>query len=268
MIKLSTWRYLLWRRLIQISVMLVFMAGNYLEWSILRGNYSAASVINQIPLADPFAAMQMLLAGAVMGVDILIGAAIVFVFYTVFFGRAFCSWICPLNLVIDLAHAVGKRLKLKFIEIRMSSSIRYYILAASLILSGILGYAVFELVNPISILHRGLIFGIGMGWGIIGAIFLIELIVKENVWCSKLCPLGGFYSVTTRYSLVKVYHKKDKCTNCDACFAVCPEVQVLDRVGHSSGFIRYGACTNCARCIEVCDDQALQFRIFGISRKR
>ena len=76
-----------------------------------------------------------------------------------------------------------------------------------------------------------------------------------------LCPLGAFYSVIGKFSLLKVKHIKDNCTSCMKCFQVCPEEQVLDIVTKADGYIKSGECTNCARCIEVCHDKALKFSI-------
>lgn len=130
-----------------------------------------------------------------------------------------------------------------------------------IILSTLTGIAAFEFVSPISMLHRGIIFGMGFGLAAIVAIFLFDLFVIKNGWCGFLCPLGAFYSTIGKYSLINVNHTKENCTECNLCFQVCPEKQVLSIINKQSGSILFGACTNCARCIEVCDDNALEFGI-------
>ncbi|MFT8144368.1 4Fe-4S binding protein, partial [Salmonella enterica subsp. enterica serovar Enteritidis] len=57
------------------------------------------------------------------------------------------------------------------------------------------GIAAFELVSPIGILHRGVIFGMGMGGAAVLSIFLFDLFAVKNGWCGHVCPLGGFYSL-------------------------------------------------------------------------
>ena len=256
-------KYLFLRRIVQLSLIVLFTGGNLWGWTFLRGNLSAASVLDTVPLTDPFATLQLALAGGALAFDIWIGALIVILLYGLIVGRAFCSWICPMNTIIDLAHWIKRQFKIESIKIPVSRNFRYYWLVLSLILSLILGYAAFELVSPVSLLYRGLIFGIGLGWGFIGAIFLLEILSGSGLWCSRLCPLGGFYSLISKFRLVRVNHNVDNCTDCNLCFGVCPEVQVLNRVGKSSGTIDMGACTNCARCIEVCDDNALKFSFSG-----
>jgi len=253
-------RYLISRRIVQIGLLILFAGSNYAGWNIFKGNYSSGVILDTIPLSDPYAVLQILFSGFLAGSDLLIGALIVLVIYGLLFGRIFCSWICPLNIVSDTALNISNRLKVDA-KFKVSTKTRYGVLVLGLILSSILGLSAFEIVSPVSILHRGLIFGIGAGWAVIAAIFLFDIAVLKNGWCGHLCPLGAFYSLIGRYALLKVKHNSDNCTNCNRCFAVCHEPQVLDIIGKQNGVIKSGECTNCARCIEVCDDDALGFSI-------
>lgn len=109
--------------------------------------------------------------------------------------------------------------------------------------------------------HRGLIFGIGFGVGALIIIFLFDLFVHEHGWCGYICPLGGFYSILGKISLIRVRYDVDKCTECMQCKVVCPEKEVLFMVSKSSESVLMGECTNCGRCIDVCNDDALNFSI-------
>ena len=115
-----------------------------------------------------------------------------------------------------------------------SRNIRYWVLAISLILSYLLGVAAFEFVSPISMVHRGIVFGIGFAWAAALIIFLFDLFVLKNGWCGHICPLGGFYSLVGRYSLIRVDHNHENCTNCRKCIEVCPENQVLFMINKDS----------------------------------
>ncbi len=255
-------RYLVSRRIVQLSVITLFFGGNYFGWKILIGNYSSATFLNKIVLSDPYATLQILASGFLGTTDLLVGALIVLLFYAVIGGRVFCSWVCPVNLLTDFAAWSRKKIKIKTTNrIIISRSTRYYILVLSLILSAIIGIAAFEIISPISIFYRAIIFGIGGSWAIILAIFLFDFAVVKEGWCGHLCPLGAFYSVVGKYGVLKVYHEKEKCTLCNKCFEVCPEHQVLTIIGKKDGYIKSGECTNCGRCIEVCKDDALKFSI-------
>jgi len=52
----------------------------------------------------------MLAAGAVLATDLLIGAFIITIFYLLVGGRAFCSWVCPVNIVTDAAALLRRKL--------------------------------------------------------------------------------------------------------------------------------------------------------------
>ena len=227
------------------------------------GNYSSAWVFETFYLADPHAVVQMLATGFIVGTDVLIGAVIIVAFYALIGGRSFCSWVCPVNIVSDTANWL--RLKLKMHKVDFINLIdrktRYWILILGLIISALSGVAAFELVNPVTMLHRGIIFGFGMGWALIMMVFLFDLVVIEYGWCGYLCPLGAFYSFISKYSLIKVRHLQENCTKCMKCKEICSEVQVLKIIGFESGLISSGECTNCGRCIEVCEDNSLKYTL-------
>ncbi|RLA73040.1 MAG: quinol dehydrogenase ferredoxin subunit NapH, partial [Epsilonproteobacteria bacterium] len=178
-------RYLLMRRFVQIGLLILYFGANAYGWKILQGNLSGSLLFETIPLADPYALVQMLFAGAVLATDILIGGLIIALLYAIVGGRAFCSWVCPINMVTDLANWLRRKLGISKVQKRvyMSRSLRYWMLGLSLLLSLVMGVAAFELISPISMVHRGLVFGMGLGFGAIIVIFLFDLFVHENAWC-------------------------------------------------------------------------------------
>lgn len=259
----NKYRYLFFRRTTQIGLLFLYFGANAWGWTALMGNLSSSSLFGIIPLSDPYAALQMLAAGAVLAVDLVVGALIITIFYFVVGGRAFCSWVCPINLVTDAAAFLRRKIKVDDFAKKQPATrnLRYWVLALSLIISFAMGVTAFEFVSPISMLHRGIIFGMGFGWAAVLIIFNFDLLVLKNGWCGHICPLGGFYSLVGKYSLVRVHHTQENCTLCMKCKVVCPEQQVLYMIGKESIPVLSGECTNCARCIEVCDDDALNFSI-------
>ncbi len=254
-------RFLIARRIVQLSIIGLYIAGNAYGWSILKGNLSSSKIFDVIPMTDPYAVLQMFAAGTLLAIDVIIGAVIVTIFYALIGGRAFCSWVCPMNMVTDFANWLRVKTGLHKDEwqLRISRKTRYWILGVSLVLSFLVAAPAFEFVSPISMLHRGLVFGMGFGWVAVLGVFLFDLFVTKNGWCGHLCPLGGFYSLISKPSVIRVKHDADKCTLCMNCKNVCPEKQVLWMVGKESVFVSSGECINCGRCIEVCNDDALNF---------
>ncbi len=256
-------RFLMMRRMTQLGILALYIAGNSYGFHLLMGNLSSSLLMKHIPLSDPYAVLQMFSAGAILGIDVLLGAIIIALFYTIVGGRAFCSWVCPVNMVTDMANWTRKVLYLEKVErkVWLGRNVRYWVIPLSLILSALSGVAAFEMVSPIAMLHRGIIFGMGMGFAAVLCIFLFDLFAVKNGWCGHICPLGGFYALLGRISMIRVKHHQPACTLCMKCKDICPEKQVLFTIGKESGDIVSGECTNCGRCVEVCDDNALSFGV-------
>jgi len=107
-------RWIVLRRLSQVSILLLFLLGPWAGIYVLKGNLSSSLLFNTIPMTDPMIFLQMLAAGF-WGVTsaAVTGAAIILVFYMLVGGRVFCSWVCPVNLVTDLAFWLRRKLGLK-----------------------------------------------------------------------------------------------------------------------------------------------------------
>ncbi|MEN8139406.1 MAG: quinol dehydrogenase ferredoxin subunit NapH [Bacteroidota bacterium] len=257
-------RFLIARRAVQLIILFLFIGAANWGWTLLKGNLSAAKVLDTFYIADPYAVVQMLFAGKIPSWDIIIGALIITVLYALLVGRSFCSWVCPMNIVTDTARWLKNKLGLKSSRyLKIDRNLRYWIVGLSLFMSIILGVAAFEFISPVSVLHRAIIYGAGMSWLIVLLIFLLDLLIKDYLWCGYLCPLGGFYSALSHKSVVKIYHDVDNCDkDCVECKKVCPEVQVMDIIKKEKGVIKSGECTNCGRCIESCNYKALKFSIF------
>lgn len=257
-------QWLILRRLSQFGILTLFLLGPLAGIWIVKGNLNFSQTLDILPLTDPYVALQSLLAGHVPESLGLIGVAITLVFYFLVGGRVYCSWVCPVNIVTDAAGWLRDRLGIKG-SVHLSRSTRYWILAMTLLGSALSGIVLWELINPVSMLHRGLIFGLGAGWTVILAIFLFDLFVMSRGWCGRLCPVGAFYSLLGRRSPLRVAAgKRDACNDCMDCFEVCPEPQVIRPAlkGEAKGVgpvILASACTNCGRCIDVCSKNVFMY---------
>jgi len=257
-------KWLLARRISQLSILLVFLLGPWLGIWIVKGNLNASLTLDVLPLTDPYVLLQTVFAGHVPEMAAISGALIVLVFYLSVGGRVYCSWLCPVNTVTDLAHWLRERMGIRSGS-HLSRHTRYWILALTLLLAVITGSVVWELVNPVSMLHRGLVFGMGFAWTIVLAVFLLDLFVSRRAWCGHLCPVGAFYSLLGHVTPLRVSATaREQCNDCMDCYAVCPEPQVLPPAlkGADKGIgpvIVSANCTNCARCIDVCGKDVFKF---------
>ena len=258
-------KYLILRRITQLTILFLYFAANAYGWKILVGNLSFSKLFNTIPLADPYAFLQMLFAGAVISSDLIIGVLIITLFYGIIAGRAYCSWVCPVNLITDLAAWVRRKThheKDNIITAMKIKKFRYAFMIVLLIFSTIIGAAAFEFISPIGMFTRAVAFTLGFSWVWLLTIFIFDAFVLKNGWCGHICPVGAMYSLIGSKSIIRVYHTKENCTNCGNCLMICPEQQVLSPIiNKKSDFIKGIECTNCGRCIEVCEDDALKFTL-------
>ena len=256
-------KWLLLRRASQFGILALFLVGPALGLWIVRGNLSSSLTLGVLPLTDPFVLAQSFAAGQLPYREALLGVGIVLAFYLLAGGRVFCAWVCPVNPVTDAAAWLRRRLRLKGGK-TPSSRTRHWLLGFVLVASFATGSLAWEVVNPVSMLHRGLIFGFGLAWGIVVAVFLYDLLLASRGWCGHLCPMGALYGLLGRAAILRVSASgRRACNDCMDCFAVCPEPQVirpaLKSAGQAHPVVVAPECTNCGRCIDVCSKNV--FRI-------
>ncbi len=224
---LGAHRYLLLRRVSQGLILALFLAGPWLGIWIVQGNLTSSLTFGVLPLTDPFVLLQSLLSGHWPATAALLGVAIVIAGYALLSGRVFCSWVCPVNPLTDAASWLHRRFELPA-GWQPKKSTRLWMLAMVAVVSLITGELAWERINPVSVLHRGLIFGLGATWMLILALVLFDVLISRRGWCGRLCPMGAFYGLLGSASLLRVStHRRDACNDCMDCFAVCPENHVI-----------------------------------------
>lgn len=257
-------RFLLLRRLAQLFFLALFLTGPLFGVWIAKGTLASSLTFDTLPLTDPFILLQSLAARHRPGMTALLGAAIVLAAYAAFGGRTYCSWVCPINPVADFAAWLRRRFGLdKGWTIRRE--VRWYVLAMALAVSAITGTIAWELINPITGVYRAALFGAYAGLIVVGAIFLFDLFVARDGWCSHLCPVGAAYGLVGKATLLRVSARgRKRCDDCLDCFAVCPEPHVISPAlrGEKTGaspVILSGDCTACGRCADVCPEAVFAF---------
>ncbi|EGR0748330.1 quinol dehydrogenase ferredoxin subunit NapH [Vibrio parahaemolyticus] len=260
--KLGWWRahrFLVLRRLCQLTIIALFMVGPTL--GILTGNLSSSMLFDTVPLSDPLIVLQALATGHIPEFNALLGVVIVSVFYAILAPRAFCAWVCPLNIVTDLAAWLRRKLNIKA-SYRWSPAIRYWLIPVLMLGSALSGAILWTWLDPVAALHRGLVFGMGAGWVLIALVFVLDLLLVEHGWCGHLCPLGATYGVIGRKSLLRVTAvRREDCTKCMDCFYVCPEPEVLRQpLKEGDRRVMDQNCISCGRCLDVCPEHVFEFK--------
>lgn len=252
------------RRIVQWSIILLFLSPLFLleveGENFFFGSLASSNFLG-ITLTDPFAALQILVASKKFTFAYLGGALLIFAFYLLVRGRVFCSWVCPMNTLLELTDKLRKFFKLPDKTFNRHQKV-YYALGV-LVLSFIIGIPVFEIISPIGFTMRNMLFTFGIGIWIILAIVLFDLFVSKRGWCRYLCPLGGFYQAIGRAGLFQVKFNHDKCVGCTKCRSVCFSDPVILEPGinRETQYVKAGDCSLCGACVDSCPFGALKISV-------
>lgn len=232
--------------------------------------------IGSISMTDPLAGAESILASKQL-VSVLLISLVIPVIATLLLGRIFCSWVCPVGLLLEFSDKL--RNVLRFLEIRpwnlhFSCGIKYTLLGVGLVLTVVLSIPILGYVYPPAIMGReahDLVFGIfdraeigrmgfwvgGLTWMslILIGIVLFEMIVSRRWWCRYVCPGGAIYNLLGWTRLVRVKRVANNCTLCGDCVVACPMglVPMQDVMGVE--------CDNCGLCMSSCNDDALGYTL-------
>ncbi|HEB50275.1 MAG TPA: 4Fe-4S binding protein [Desulfobulbus sp.] len=190
-------------------------------------------------------------------------------------GRFICGWACPFGLYQELLHRIPSR---KFSIPPILNGLKYLFLVFFVIVLPLVLVDDFGLgkpwfckyVCPAGTLEAGIPMVLlqpdlrtTLGWLYVNKIGLLVLfsawsVLASRPFCRTTCPLGAFYGLFNRVSLVKIRLDRDACTSCGACHAVCPvEIRINETPGSSE-------CINCLRCLsEACRFDALSLEVAG-----
>lgn len=261
--KLGWWyahRFLLLRRASQLLVMGLFMLAPGI--TILKGNLSSSLFLDTVPMTDPLIFMQMMLSGHIPEANAIIGVIVIVAFYALIAPKAFCGWVCPLNIVTDMAAWLKRKLQIKA-SYRWNSKLRYWLLFVLLLGSAATGTILWSWIDPVAALHRGVLFGMGAGWVLVMLVFLLDLLLVDHGWCGHLCPLGATYGIIGKKSKIRITATaREKCTKCMDCYNVCPEPDVLRQpLKEGDKRVLDQNCISCGRCIDVCPEKVLEYKL-------
>jgi ferredoxin-type protein NapH len=267
-------KWLILRRLSQLAFLGLFLIGPLTGLWIVKGTLAESLTLGVLPLTDPLVLLQSLLAGHKPEATALIGGVIVLTVYALLRGRLYCSWVCPVNIVTDAA--AWTRRKLGWREgMNLGRRPRLAVLLGALIASAVTGTIAWEVINPVTQLHRGLVFGSLSGLGaavvVVVGLFLFDAAVALRGWCGHLCPVGAFYGLLgkagamTGVGVAVSAPRRAACDDCRDCYHVCPEPQVITPAlkGDGSPLIASSDCTACGRCVDVCPQD-----VFALALRR
>jgi len=181
-----------------------------------------------------------------------------------FFGKVFCSWICPYNFLAEFTEKFRKIIKPSDTHKNTNPNPQYYwiIFGIILILLTITGVPVITLISMPGLITSQIADGIlynlvGIEVLLVVLLLFLEVFIAPRFWCKYACPVGATLStVKTKHALKIKYNPKD-CAKCsekkeNPCNQVCP----LYLNPKSSKIYPY--CNDCFECVTTCNDVGCQ----------
>ncbi len=227
----------------------------------IKGTTWSATLFG-LKLSDPLAVVSQIAARFEVYWPFVM-TALIPVVLTMVFGRFYCGWLCPANLIYELADKMAAPLRRAGLPVgkkRFDKRFKYLVLVFGIIISAATGAVAMAAIYPPAIVGRELYYYVVSSALGAGAVFflitvLFDLLVARRGFCRYLCPGGALYSLLGRYRPVRIARKVETCNDCTKCDQAC----MFDLNPMSDGFGQ--ECNNCTACIAVCPTGALAFTL-------
>lgn len=187
--------------------------------------------------------------------------------------RGFCSWICPIGTISEMAHRSGQRLGVtikppRFIDIPLRS-LKYILLAVFVLIvismdaASISAFAASPF-NKIADVRMLLFF---MQLSTFSILVLVNLVIWsffiKNFWCRYLCPYGADLGILSKIGLVSLVRDESSCIDCKKCEKICPAYIDITKVKKVTSL----ECIDCLECVQVCPvKNTLEVKTVGLGR--
>lgn len=219
------------------------------------------------------------------------GVVMALVVVALFFGRIYCSVICPLGVFHDIVAWSHNRYKRNRYTYSKAISWLRYTMLGIMIAAFILGIgSIVALLEPYSsygriagnlfqpvyeFVNNGLaaiakninsyafysvdIWIKSLPTFIIAAVTFVAIVVlawrNGRTYCNTICPVGTILSFFSRFSWLKIHIDSNRCIKCNLCSKNC-KASCIDT---KNGKIDYSRCVVCGDCISKCHKGAISY---------
>lgn len=230
-----------------------------------------------------------------VGIGISLLTVTFWIAFTSLFGRIYCSSICPLGTLQDIAARMGRAsrkgtarqyryspplTRLRYVSLAVV--VTCWIVSISLIPymvepDHLYSSFIIDVLKPIWGHANNLIarIGVATGWwsvtyvaGITVSVFALALAIVSvltvgtlawfngRTYCNTVCPVGTILGITSKQSLWHIDIDTDLCINCGKCEWAC-KASCIDLKDH---VVDSSRCVNCFNCLTVCPNDAIFYR--------
>ena len=229
--------------------------------------------------ACPIGSFQAVVGSSKFGFSYYITGFLILI--GVLLGRFVCGFLCPFGWLQDLLHKIPSK-KFSTKKLKPLRYLKYAVLLFAVILlpafvvndlgmgdpffcKYICPQGVLEGAIPLSVVNQGI-------RSALGPLFTQKLIILITVvvlsilfyrpFCKWICPLGAFYALMNKVSLLGIKVDDNKCVSCGKCAKACKmDVDVTKSPNHAE-------CIRCGKCITACPTDAISFHYgFGMPSK-
>lgn len=264
------------RRLTQwLALGFVFLVPLLNRWGVndIIGTFYSIRVGN-LDIVDPALVLQTVLLTKELYFPLLLAGFIPLVI-TLFFGKVFCSWICPFNLLAEFADKIRQKVRPNAVRLphRNPKGHHYWLVYGS-ILTFVAVFGV-PLISLISM--PGLITGqvadflyvgtIGFELLAVPLILIIEIFFAPRFWCKYACPVGATLALLRAKNTLRIKFDAHKCTYAHTRRLPCQEACPL-HLNPMKFKDLYPYCFNCGECVDACrvEGQALNFTLQPVEK--
>lgn len=190
----------------------------------------------------------------------------------VLLGRFICGFLCPFGWLQELLHKIPTK-KLSTKKLKPLTYLKYAILLLAVVLlpaivvndlgmgdpffcKYICPQGVLEGAIPLAAVNEGIRSALGPLFNrklIILIVVVVLSVLFYRPFCKWICPLGAFYALMNKVSLLGIKVDEHKCVSCGKCARVCKmDVDVTKTPNHTE-------CIRCGKCITSCPTDAIKF---------
>ncbi|RDU25224.1 4Fe-4S binding protein [Anaerosacchariphilus polymeriproducens] len=248
---------------------------NFLKGTIYKGNLKTVCVpgLNcySCPGATgscPIGAFQAVVGSSKFQFSYYITG--ILIFFGVILGRFICGFLCPFGWFQDLLYKIPFK-KLSTKKLKPLRYLKYVILVVMVCLLPVLvtnslgmgrpffckyicPQGVLEGAIPLSLASSNVRSALGNLFAFKGIILTVVIVISilfYRPFCKWFCPLGAFYSLFNKVSLLHYRVDENKCKSCGKCAKTCKmDVDIIKSSTHPE-------CIRCGECIKACPTNAI-----------